>query len=648
MDNLQIIKDFCKNYPDFINCTLQTFDDDSERDDSSLARKKVVESWWIERCQEKQKKGAWVFFSVNSMEKWERSKAKTSKIKTWIVEVDDISKEKQYEEYMNAPLKPSLLIESKKSLHAYFFAIDWDQETYTEITCWLKQYFGWDEKIVWDRSRVLRVPWFYHQKDEEDKFLVTVKSSNPERRYTKEQMINAFPCESVEEIKEQAKTYTSSWESEIRREMWSWDNMTMLDDISWTKLVNWDYIEFKKNTEWHQIIINWKSTSCWIDSSWMIWSSDWWGPTWIQRVLRYGRTTKSELVRFCIEKYPHRITEEMIEEERNKRRAQQQVKKEIMVEESVIENFSHIEYKEKILRWINELKQTNPRKIIKRWWDLRDDALGWIYTWKIYLIWAETWAGKSTFTNKVCENIVKQWHRVVKYSLEDRLEDKAKEELFFEVNRYRIAKWYTPYKRTDFYNNEYWHTEWKFIDEKYDECINAAIESLSKLGITELERKKQININELSELIKEEAIKWCKFFSIDHLHYFEMWKSERRDLEIQEVMHKLNDLVRDYNITIFLVAHYSNSKTIWDKPHPWMFKDGSAIKQVVNFIIQITSDEYWETIFHITKIRWPWRCYQIEGKFNVKTFEYDFTKSREQEEKEKDHDFKIIETESPF
>jgi hypothetical protein len=69
-----------------------------------------------------------------------------------------------------------------------------------------------------------------------------------------------------------------------------------------------------------------------------------------------------------------------------------------------------------------------------------------------------------------------------------------------------------------------------------------------------------------------------------------MSNSERRDLEIQEIMLELNDIVRVYNISIFLIAHYSNYKKL-EKPHPSMFKDGSAIKQVANIIIQIVSDQ---------------------------------------------------------
>ena len=71
------------------------------------------------------------------------------------------------------------------------------------------------------------------------------------------------------------------------------------------------------------------------------------------------------------------------------------------------------------------------------------------------------------------------------------------------------------------------------------------------------------------------------------LEYFQFKNKERTDLEIQDVMHKLNDLVRKHNIALFLVAHYKGNTSKEKEPYPDMFKDGAAIKQVANIIIQL-------------------------------------------------------------
>jgi hypothetical protein len=131
--------------------------------------------------------------------------------------------------------------------------------------------------------------------------------------------------------------------------------------------------------------------------------------------------------------------------------------------------------------------------------------------------------------------------------------------------------------------------------------------------------------------MEEEIENWTKLFAIDHLHYFEMSESkERHDIQIQNVMHRINELARKHNIAVILVAHYrkwsNNEYPDYDE-----FKDWSAIKQVANIIIQITRDFEWDTSrFHITKLRWPIKPKVLETNFNLSTFEYGFKKSERQ------------------
>lgn len=96
-------------------------------------------------------------------------------------------------------------------------------------------------------------------------------------------------------------------------------------------------------------------------------------------------------------------------------------------------------------------------------------------------------------------------------------------------------------------------------------------------------------------------------FAIDHLHYFEFEDSSRLDLQIKNVMHKLNEIARKRNVAIFLIAHYRNTTGQGD-PHPSWFKDAASIKQVANVIIQLQREEdpyirKTTTKFHITKLR---------------------------------------------
>ena len=287
-------------------------------------------------------------------------------------------------------------------------------------------------------------------------------------------------------------------------------------------------------------------------------------------------------------------------------------------------NFTHIPYSEKILRSYTELMDTDPNKIIKWWWKEWDNLLWWIYWWKVYVIGASTGTGKSTFVNQICNNISNQWYRVVKYSLEDRLEDIWKEEIFYMINRLRkkdSKKWYWW---IDFIN---WNLNkeeefWIYLDKACGILVD-------KNNLIELDKTQQVSIDDLIKLMEKECLKGTRVFSIDHLHYFDMSGKDRHDLIIQWVMHRINELARKHNVAVFLVAHYRKGNNE-DEPSMDEFKDGSAIKHVANVVIQITrDDDDWLSIFHITKLRWPIKKKVLTTTFNLETFEYDFTKIKE-------------------
>lgn len=612
---------------------IQTYDDSKERGDKSLSRTFPLATGWYDKAVELSKKWASICFTVN-ITNWGRKKTDVEKIRCWVCEVDDVSKQAQMDRYISAPIPPSCIIESKNSYHAYWFAKDAEIDNYHLVTGWLRDYFFGDKSVVTDTSRVLRIPWFQHQKNKDDPFMIRLEYCFPECVYSEQEMMEAYP---LNEVVVKNNNYISPTSGGIWDIISSWDNRSMLDDISWTGLMNWESIDFKQNSDGtQQIIVNWQSTGCWIDTSWMIGSSKWWWPTWIQWVMFYHNVSKSWLLRWVLERYKDRLPVETYNKEQSRIQAEKQ-----QARETINQNFHHISYNEKLVRSANELLKTNPRDVIKRWWREFDYHLWGIYWGRIYLVGAETWTWKTTFVNIVCANIAKQWHQVVRYSLEDRLEDKGKEDLYYEVNKIRASDWKYPYIYTEFYNNEYWHKEGKSYDPEFESYLQRGIKSLSRLKITELDKTKQVNISELEILIKEEAIKGTRVFFIDHLHYFEMTNTERRDLEIQNVMQRLNDVVRNYNLTVFLVAHYSNTKWVDWKPHPWMFKDWASIKQVANIIIQLKSDRETGAIeVYFTKLRGGHRVewWVIYWQFNIHSYDYTFDKTIEQQSHEKKFD----------
>jgi hypothetical protein len=115
-------------------------------------------------------------------------------------------------------------------------------------------------------------------------------------------------------------------------------------------------------------------------------------------------------------------------------------------------------------------------------------------------------------------------------------------------------------------------------------------------------------------LMEEEARAWTKVFFIDHLHYFKKSWWQRTDLEIESIMHDINEICRIYNVTVFLLAHYR--KLNWETPTNDAFKDASWIKQVANIIIHISRD--WDlTRFTLWKIRWKIKCKWFLWNYNI-------------------------------
>ena len=201
-------------------------------------------------------------------------------------------------------------------------------------------------------------------------------------------------------------------------------------------------------------------------------------------------------------------------------------------------------------------------------------------------------------------------------------------------NRLRKSRWLsTLYKRWPFIANEYWK-KWKLYDERFDEIMKLAYSKLSEIPVIELDKDQNVCIEDMVWLIEEEVQNWTKLFVIDHLHYFVFDDVDRLDLQIKNVMHRLNELARKHNIAIIVVAHYRNNtwREKWRdmKPNPTFFRDSSSLKQIAHKIIQLVREEDpndWEkevTIFYFTKFRWPIQNLKITWVFNQELYEYDF------------------------
>ena len=147
--------------------------------------------------KEHNQKNHGIFFVVNSGGQTDDS---IIRINAQFVEMDDKSFAEQQALINAFPLSPSMVIQTRKSLHTYWFVKEAKVSLFRPIQKALVQHFGGDSACV-NESRVMRLPGFYHCKKEP--VLVECISFHPERRYTQEQLIERLPVS--QEAEEQPK-----------------------------------------------------------------------------------------------------------------------------------------------------------------------------------------------------------------------------------------------------------------------------------------------------------------------------------------------------------------------------------------------------------------------------------------------------------
>lgn len=136
------------------------------------------------QLMEHNKMGRGVFFVVNSGGQADKD---ISRINAQFVEMDDGTFEEQWKKINSFPLLPSMVIQTRKSLHVYWFMKKTDLGRFRDTQKGLVRWFEGDPACV-NLSRVMRLPGFYHNKTDTP-VMVRCVSSHPERRYTQEQLL---------------------------------------------------------------------------------------------------------------------------------------------------------------------------------------------------------------------------------------------------------------------------------------------------------------------------------------------------------------------------------------------------------------------------------------------------------------------------
>ena len=542
-------------YPNFKDCTIQLFDDTKQWRD--LARKidqhkftdEQLEKW----LEHYNKQWAWVFFSINSMKPGERNKESVTHINARACEIDDLSKSDQQKLMFVAPLAPSIVIESNKSYHMYWFAKDGSIENWTKICRWLRNFFWGDAAIASDISRVLRVPWYYHMKDMNNPFECIIYDWC-DKYYTEEEMLSAFPdTESFAEKKEKSlkkeqQLKQAVWSDDARDRIRAMDSKAMLEKISWTGLVWGDVISFKHNSNWtEQIYCNGKSTWCWIDKLGKIWSTDWGWPNWTNWINWYWNVDWKEIYKRIKEEFPFVLPEKKV------------------VEKNIDDILSNVETS------INTELHTY---YYPKWFEKFNSFL----SGELVTIVAPSNSWKTTFAMDIIKRNTAEWRKCFYINWEFRIET-------VWVNRWLWKNWKTKEALWD--KNPLTPEERKDMEQYVSENLWQFWYDCSPMGY---------KLEDLVNLITEKTSEWYELFVIDSLSKIQWNLTNEARSHQNQTMETFLALVQKLNIAVILLHHTNKF---------WKFEWSQKIFDFSNVFITMAKkeDEF---------VRIPSRLFKLE------------------------------------
>lgn len=382
MDKIETLA-FLWGYPN-ADKLLYQFYDDVGKDPKKATPWDRLTGDVLDMLDKKNKDNCSICFSVNGFDTPARKKDNVKYINAWICEIDDVDKAFQKQLIELCPLKPSIVIESKNGYHMYWLAKDWTIENREKICNWLRNFFDWDPQAI-TIERILRLPWFYHCKNPDDKFMIRVVDITEEetglpKQYTEAELLKYYPntktvSEKKKELKEiEKKMKLDDWDFWYR--VSQFDCEKMLGLLSGTRYVNGENITFEdNNNNTKQIFVEGRSTACWLDSNWFIGSKSGWWPTWIQWITRYWNSVdRKELYKFLIDKFPE------LKKQKDKNKTPKQ---------KSLESF-FVEYDRGF-----EIDISNP--IPFTWWlPLLDSEFWRIEKGRFMTTIGESWSGKTT------------------------------------------------------------------------------------------------------------------------------------------------------------------------------------------------------------------------------------------------------------
>lgn len=257
-----------------------------------------------------QERGHGIFWTVNRFKDGlPRKIDNLVDILAWAVDIDEGTKDEQKRRFLGAPLRPSMIVETKRGYQAYWNARDGVAHHWNAIVLdRLVPYFGADVRAR-DLARILRAPGYKHLKDPRDPFMVRIVHQD-DVAYTEDQILALFPDANKFTRDEKARRIAEREYQPVDAGDDFWANVWALDceeglrRLSGHPSVAGERYTFRPVTSGNiNIVVNGKGTSCWIDRNKRIGSLDGGGPG-LYQWLRWFKNSPAECARVIKEIFP--------------------------------------------------------------------------------------------------------------------------------------------------------------------------------------------------------------------------------------------------------------------------------------------------------------------------------------------------------
>ena len=483
-------------------------------------------------------------------------------------EEKEIRKQKAIEAIMNK-LPPSVIIDTSNWIQPLWYLNETSIDVETQkkyVNCinwiieWSKQYWCTADAVK-DVTRVLRLPWYYHQKEE--KYLCETKYIK-NIRYDLEDVIKVFPYQEKVVLKEQ-KDFSFNPTDPVALAV---DNLDIREVFEKAMSSIGRSVEYDKTD---RIIIDWRLTWNFVSDKieWTIASTShenyWWNKvTCVANVLN------------CSTKDAYKWIIETFNLDREKIKARQFIEKikSKPIEPKLNKRFSW---------WTNELNRSfaviKPTDFIVMTWERGD--------WK------------TTFAFYMARENAKMWHKVLFLSLE-----MDTEQIYEDIAR--RYSWITI--------NEEFENKIPEIKQKAFEKKLREIKTISNMFLQWVRRWSGINWIAIKEII------WQNIYDMVYIDNLDLiqWKDKQENNDKQkEIVTQIMWYTSENQVPIVLLHHYRKKswQTKWNRwmdDVSWTWKIADWCDRFVHVIrknkMSSIADETKETTLFLEKARWYNPC----------------------------------------